>query len=111
MNTLAIYDQIIDTLAHIERKGKTTPYTSLNGHMFTFISKEKEICIRLSAQDREAFLQDFPDSEVVQHGRVMKEYVSVPKSYLEDVTKTTDLIEASYRYVSGLKPKPTKRKK
>lgn len=111
METLAIYDQIIDSLEHIERKGKTTPYTSLNGHMFTFISKEKDICIRLSSEDREAFLQEFPNSEVIQHGRVMKEYVSVPESYLEDSVKITDLIETSYRYVSGLKPKPTKRKK
>jgi len=31
---LALYDQLAASFSEIERKGKTTPYTSLNGHMF-----------------------------------------------------------------------------
>ena len=36
---LALYDKLIETNTMIERKGKTTPYTSLNGHMFSFLDK------------------------------------------------------------------------
>ena len=32
------YDRLIATLPGIERKGATVPYTSLNGHMFSFLT-------------------------------------------------------------------------
>ena len=35
-----LYDQLIATHADIERKGATNPYTSLNGHMFSHLSKD-----------------------------------------------------------------------
>jgi len=34
-----LYDQLINANPAIERKGKTMPCTSLNGHMFSFLSK------------------------------------------------------------------------
>lgn len=33
---LAAFDQLVERFADIERKGKTSPYTSVNGHMFSF---------------------------------------------------------------------------
>ena len=36
---LDLYDRLIDSHPDIERKGVSMPYTSLNGHMFTYLSK------------------------------------------------------------------------
>ena len=36
---IALYDKLIATNPNIVRKGKTSPYTSANGHMFAYLSK------------------------------------------------------------------------
>ena len=40
---LALYDQLISKCPNFERKGKTMPYTSANGHMFSLLNKAGEI--------------------------------------------------------------------
>ena len=105
------YNTLIHDNPAIERKGKTTPYTSLNGHMFSFLSKEGEMGLRLSAEDRAAFIVNYNSELMEQHGRLMKEYVRIPNSLLEDTTALSVYLEQSLEYVSSLKPKPTKKKK
>jgi len=51
------YDRLIATQPGIERKGATVPYTSVNGHMFSFLSDTGTLALRLPAGDREAFLE------------------------------------------------------
>ena len=106
----ALYDALIEAHPSIERKGKTTPYTSMNGHMFSFLAKEGDMGLRLSADDREAFMAAHQSQLMEQHGRIMKEYVRVPAAMLEDAATMAEWLEKSFTYVSGLKPKPTKRK-
>jgi len=36
---LKIYEEIVSHCPDITRKGKSVPYTSSNGHMFSFINK------------------------------------------------------------------------
>lgn len=107
---LAQYDALIAARPELERKGKTTPYTSLNGHMFSFLSKEGEMGLRLSAADREAFLADHNSVLMEQHGRTMKEYVAVPEVLLADTETLLGYLDKSFNYVGTLKPKPTKKK-
>ncbi len=38
-----LYDQLIARCPRIERKGKTMPYTSANGYMFSLLNKAGEI--------------------------------------------------------------------
>ena len=52
---LKFYDQLIATNAKFERKGKTMPYTSANGYMFSLFNKAGEIGIRLSKDAQKAF--------------------------------------------------------
>jgi hypothetical protein len=40
-----------------------------------------------------------------QHGRVMKEYISVPNILLKDTEELFEYLERSLNYVSALKPK------
>jgi len=44
--TRKIYDQIVERCPRFERKGKTMPYTSANGHMFSLLNKAGELGFR-----------------------------------------------------------------
>ena len=105
-----IYSQLVRGIQEIELKGKTIPYTSINGHMFSFLSKEGNIAIRLSKEDLRDFIQEYNADLMEQHGRVMKEYVKIPDSIVNDAYLLNELMIKSLNYVSGLKPKPTKKK-
>lgn len=108
---LDLYDQLINAHPDIERKGKTMPYTSVNGHMFTLFDKSGTLGIRLSKADREAFEAKYDSPPFVSYGAVMKEYVSVPDDLLERTDELSPYLALSYEYVKSLKPKPTKKKK
>jgi hypothetical protein len=106
-----LFDKLIATNPDIERKGKTMPYTSLNGHMFTYLSKEGQMGIRLSPEDREKFKHDHDTDMLVQYGRVMQDLVAVPDELLKDTKKMKKYLKMSYEYTASLKPKATKTKK
>ena len=110
IDKLRFYNDLIENISEIERKGKTTPYTSMNGHMFSFLSKDGVMGLRLSKDDRECFIQEFNGQLMQQHGRVMKEYVEIPNVLLQDTKQLTTYLNKSLSYVSALKPKPTKNK-
>ena len=103
---LALYDRLIAGHEGLSRKGKAMPYTSVNGNMFGFVDAEDRLCFRLSPADRPGF----PDtSDVLQYGRVMKDYVAVPDALLADEAALAAWFARSVDYARGLKPKPTKR--
>lgn len=109
VDKLALYDTLVGNNPDIERKGKTTPYTSINGHMFSFLSKNGTMGLRLSQNDRDDFIQHFDSQLMEQHGRIMKEYVEIPSDLLQDTDQLSEYLQKSLQYVSGLKPKPTKK--
>ena len=86
--SLALYEKLVATNPKVERKGATMPYTSLNGHMFSLLTREGWLAIRLPSDVREAFLKKYKTKLCVQYGTVMKEYVEVPDALL---SKTTEL--------------------
>ncbi len=108
---IELYRKLISAHPTIELKGKTTPYTSVNGHMFSFLSKEGDMGLRLSQTDRDAFIKEFNSKLMEQHGRIMKEYVEVPEGLIQNTEQLSKLLQNSFDYVSSLKPKPTKKKK
>jgi hypothetical protein len=108
---LALYEELVATNPDVERKGAKMPYTSLNGHMFSLLTQEGKLALRLPSEEREAFLIDFNTTLCEQYGRVMKEYVVVPDDLLAQTQELKKYFDVSYKYVGSLKPKPTKRKK
>ena len=50
---LALYDQLVANCPRFDRKGKTMPYTSENGHMFSLLNKDGELGFRFSKQVQE----------------------------------------------------------
>src|SRR3984885_579890 len=108
---LALYEKLVATNPNIERKGATVPYTSLNGHMFSYLTKEGKLALRLPAEERAAFLQKYKAKLCEAYGRVQPEYVEVPDSLLSSTRELKKFFDSSYEYVGSLKPKPTTKKK
>jgi TfoX/Sxy family transcriptional regulator of competence genes len=102
---LALYDKLIKTNQAIERQGVKLPYTSFNGHMFTFLSEDGVLAIRLPKEEREAFLKKYDASPMEAHETVIKEYVAVPESLLKNTRELKKYLDISYEYVKTLKPK------
>jgi hypothetical protein len=107
LDRLKLYDKLIESDPELERKGKTVPYTSLNGHMFSFLSKDGVMGLRLSAEDRLEFMQKFNSKLMVQYGSVMKEFVEVPPDLLMNIKKLSKYLKKSFNYILTLKPKLT----
>ncbi len=105
------YGKLVATRPEAERKGATMPYTSVNGHMFSFLTPTGRLALRLPEGEREAFLTKYKTTLCEQHGTVMKEYVEVPDALLPKTQALGKFFASSYAYVASLKPKPTKGKK
>jgi hypothetical protein len=108
---LELYEKLVATNPSVERKGATVPYTSLNGHMFSYLSKQGKLALRLPAVEREAFLKKYKTKLCDAYGVVQPEYVEVPDSLLASTRELKKFFDSSYAYVASLKPKPTKKKK
>ncbi len=108
---LALYEKLVASNPNIELKGATMPYTSLNGHMFSYLSKEGKLALRLPAEERAAFFQKYKAKLCEAYGRVQPEYVEVPDSLLASTRELKKFFDRSFEYVATLKPKPTARKK
>jgi hypothetical protein len=108
---LALYEKLVATNPKVERLGATVPYTSLNGHMFSYLSKEGKLELRLPEGEREVFLKKYKAKLCVAYGKVQPEYVEVPDSLLASTRELKKYFDMSCAYVASLKPKPTTKKK
>ncbi len=108
--SVALYEALLATNPAIERKGATMPYTSVNGNMFSLLTPDGTLALRLPEAEREAFLQRHQTKLCEQYGVVMKEYVCVPAALLKNTRALAKYLDISYQYACSLKAKPTKRK-
>ena len=108
---LALFDKLVATNPKVERKGDTVPYTSVNGHMFSYLGKTGELALRLPPDEREAFMKKYKTGLCELYGVVQKEYVMVPASLLKNTKELKPYFDASFAYVGALKPKPTRKAK
>jgi hypothetical protein len=107
---LELYEKLVATNPKVERKGAANPYTSLNGHMFTYLNPAGSLALRLPVDEREKFLKKYKTTLFEAYGAVMKEYVTVPESLLKNTKELAKYFALSYQYVGSLKPKPSKKK-
>ena len=111
LEKLELYEKLVATNPSVKRKGVTVPYTSLNGHMFSYLSKEGKLALRLPVGERGVFLKRYKAKLCEAYGRVQPEYVEVPDSLLSSTRELKKFFDCSYEYVGSLKPKPTTKKK
>lgn len=102
---LKIYDAVVAKCPRFERKGKTMPYTSANGHMFSLLNKAGEIGIRFSKEVQKKYLEEFKTTVFKSYNSVMQGYVLIPENMLEDLDKVAKCLNESYDYVMSLDPK------
>jgi len=107
---IALYEKLVATNPKVKRKGATVPYTSLNGHMFSYLNSDGVLALKLPAGEREKFLGKYKTGLVEAYGIVQKEYVTVPDSLLANTEELKPYLDMSFEYVKGLKPKPSKKK-
>lgn len=88
-------------------KGAKNPYTSRNGHMFSFLDREGSMALRLSDELRDAFVAVHDSGPVVQYGSVMRGYVSIPDELLRNPGELAAWFTKSYDWIGTLEPKST----
>ncbi len=102
---LKIYDELVFRCPRFERKGKTMPYTSANGHMFSLFNKADEIGIRFSKEVQEKYMEEYDTTIFKSYNSVMHGYILIKKNMLEGLDDVARLLDESYDYVMSLDPK------
>lgn len=110
-DALASYDALIAGNPAVERKGAKNPYTSRNGHMFSFLDDAGTLAIRMSADQQAEFRAAYQSGPVEQYGRVMRGYLSVPADLFERTSELQPWFDAAHDWIGTLKPKPTTRRR
>ncbi len=105
---LAKYETLVAGNPAVERKGAKNPYTSRNGHMFSFLDADGTMALRLPPERYEEFLTTYDSGPVEQYGRTMRGYVSVPADLLGRTDELQPWFDASHEWIGTLTPKPTK---
>ena len=102
---LVQYDAAVALIPNLERKGKTVPYTSSNGHMFSLLNKEGELGVRLGDKNKEAFIEEYKTGPLYSHGATMRGYARVPESMLDNPELLASYIQKAWDFVNSLPPK------
>lgn len=102
---LKIYDELVAKCPRFERLGKTMPYTSANGYMFSQLNKDGELGFRFSKEVQEKYMHEFNTTVFKSYGAVMNGYILIPERMFADLDKLAGYLNESYDYVMSLEPK------
>ena len=102
---LKIYDELVSKCPRFERKGKTMPYTSANGHMFSLFNTVGEIGMRFSKEVQKKYMEEYDTTIYRSYNSVMRGYILITEEMLEDLNNLSKLLDESYDYVMSLEPK------
>lgn len=102
---LAIYDRLVEQSADFDRKGKTMPYTSANGHMFSQLNKNGELGIRFSKEIQQTYFEKFNTSYYISYGAKMNGYILVTDEMWKDENLIFSVLHESFTFVMSLPAK------
>ena len=102
---LALYDELIAKCSRFVRKGKTMPYTSANGHMFSLLNKAGEVGFRYSREVQKKYILELDTTTFKSYGATMRGYVLIPERMWNDLDTLADYLNESFDYVMSLDPK------
>jgi TfoX/Sxy family transcriptional regulator of competence genes len=98
--TLALYEKLVATNPNVERKGATVPYTSANGTMFSFLTADGTLALRLPPDQLEPFFKKFNATHPVAYGKVMKDWAAVPNSLLAKTQELRNYFDLSFAHAA-----------
>ncbi len=79
-------------------------------NMFSWMNEEGGLSLRMSKEDRKAFIEKYDTELHKAYGVVIRPYVSVPGTMLKKTAELKKYFAASVAYAKTLKPKQTTRK-
>lgn len=100
-----LYKKLADANPNFELKGKTMPYTSANGYMFSQLNKDGQLGIRLSKADIMEFDKNFGAKPFLSYGAIMREYILIPEALLSNLDVLASCLQKGFEYVMSLPPK------
>jgi hypothetical protein len=103
--TLALYEKLVATNPEVERKGATVPYTSVNGTMFSFLTANGILALRLPPAQLDPFFKKFNTTHPVAYGKVMKDWAAVPDSLLASTAVLKKYFDLSFEHAVNQKSK------
>ncbi|MGZ3778863.1 MAG: hypothetical protein ACXVAZ_14470 [Mucilaginibacter sp.] len=98
-----LFTKLVKATPSVELKGDTIPYCSINGRMYCYLSKEGELALRLPADKRTLFLEQYNTTLMTAYGIVQKEYVVVPDFLLNDTEALKPWFNTSFLHVGVVK--------
>jgi hypothetical protein len=99
------YDEFVEHCPDSVRKGKTMPYTSANGHMFSLLNKDAGLGIRFSSEVQKRYTEKLNTGHFKSYGAIMKGYVLIPEDMWNNLEQLAKYLNESYSYVMSLDPK------
>ena len=108
---LESYRSAVEASGNGELKGAKNPYTSRNGHMFSFLDADGTLALHLPVELENEFRSQHESGPVIQYGRTMQGYSSVPAELLDDTKSLREWYDRSWEWIGSLKPKPTEKAK
>ena len=100
-----LINEVIAKCPRFELKGKTVPYTSANGHMFSQLNKAGQLGIRFSKEVQEKHIIDLNTTHFKSYGAVLKGYVLMPESMWDEPDNLVSYFNEGFDYVMSLKGK------
>lgn len=101
---IALYEAAIAVSEKAERKGKTNPYTSTNGHMFSQINKDNEIGVRLPKPRQKELQEQYGAGSFKSYGATMRDYVCLTDEMLSAPGLLTRLLDEGFDFVAAMPP-------
>jgi hypothetical protein len=109
---LRLYQRLLESVPGVAEKSNFgSAYTAVNGNMYSMISKDGVVGIRLPEPDRSGFLETY-GADLFRGDPAWppaQEYVAVPHTVLDRTDELSPYLERSLAYALSLKPKATKR--
>ncbi|QBA65216.1 hypothetical protein [Muriicola soli] len=102
---LKVYDELVSRCSRFERKGKSMPYTSANGYMFSQLNKAGELGIRFSKEIQQKYLEEYNTTLFKSYNSIMQGYILITEEMLKDPDHVVELLNISFDYVMSLPPK------
>lgn len=102
---LKVYEELVAKCPRFDRKGKTMPYTSAKGYMFSLLNMAGEVGIRFSKDVQKKYIEEWNSTIFKSYNSIMQGYVLIPEKMLEDLDNVAKYLNEIYDYVMSLEPK------
>jgi hypothetical protein len=89
---LKLYDELVARCPRFKRKGKTMPYTSANGYMFSLLNKAGELGIRFSKEVQENYMDKYDTTLFKSYNAIMSGYILITDVMLKNKKNTVKLL-------------------